>query len=70
MMENKKEVMTVKEFAQATGFTEWAVRTLIKEERIYYMKIGRKFYIHYAKTMNYWMNDPINGFARKTISLD
>lgn len=42
--------MTVKEFAKETGFTEWAVRTLVNEERVCYIKIGRKVYIHYIKS--------------------
>ena len=51
-MEEKKvkEIMTVKEFAKSSGLTE---------ERLYYMKIGSRYYINYPKSMDFLMTNPI-----------
>lgn len=60
-MEEKKvkEIMTVKEFAKSSGLTESGVRKLLKEERLYYMKIGSRHYINYPKSMDFLMTNPI-----------
>lgn len=55
----KKEIMTVREFAKASGLKECAVRRLIKEQRVCYMKIGSRYYINYPKSMDYLINSPI-----------
>lgn len=69
-MEESREsdVMTIKEFAKVTGFTDWAVRTLINEERICYIKIGRKYYIHYTKSMARLMLESDRAFRIKSVS--
>lgn len=60
MKEKKvKEIMTVKEFAVSSGLTESCVRKLIQEERLYYMRIGSRYYINYPKSMDFLMSNPI-----------
>lgn len=54
-----KEIMTVREFARHSGLSECCVRKLLREERVYYMKIGSRYYINYPKTMEFLMNNPI-----------
>jgi excisionase family DNA binding protein len=54
--------MTIREFARASGLSECTVRKLLKEEKLCYMKIGSRYYIHYAKTMNFLLHDLIAGF--------
>lgn len=54
-----KEIMTVKEFAVNSGLTESSVRKLIQVERLYYMKIGSRYYINYPKSMDFLMSNPI-----------
>ena len=47
----KKEVMTVNEFAEATGIHYATVRKLVKEEKVYYFRLGKRYYINYPKTI-------------------
>ena len=54
-----KQIMTVKEFPMNSGLTESGVRKLPKEERLYYMKIGSRYYINYPKSMDFLMSNPI-----------
>ena len=49
-MKEKKEIMTVKEFA---------VIRLVKEQRVCYMKIGSRYYINYPRSMEFLVNSPI-----------
>lgn len=58
-MKEKKEIMTVKEFADASGLKECAVRRLVKEQRVCYMKIGSRYYINYPRSMEFLINSPI-----------
>lgn len=62
MMETqeKKEVMTVNEFTEATGIHYATVRKLIKEEKVYYFKLGSRYYINYPKTMEHLYSSPLN----------
>ncbi len=64
----ENDVMSVKEFADTTGFSEWAVRKLINEERLCYIKIGRKFYIHYTKSMARLMLESDRGFKIRSMN--
>ena len=56
----KKEVMTVNEFAEATGIHYATVRKLIKEEKVYYFRLGKRYYINYPKTMEHLYSSPLN----------
>lgn len=69
-MEESREndVMTVREFARVTGFTEWAVRTLVNEERLCYIRIGRKIYIHYTKSMARLMLESDRAYRLKSVN--
>ena len=58
--QEKKEVMTVNEFAEATGIHYATVRKLIKEEKVYYFKLGNRYYINYPKTMEHLYASPVN----------
>ena len=58
--QEKKEVMTVNEFAEATGIHYATVRKLIKEEIIYYFKLGNRYYINYPKTMEHLYSSPLS----------
>lgn len=56
----KKEVMTVNEFAEATGIHYATVRKLIKEEKVYYFRLGKRYYINYPKTMEHLYSSLLN----------
>ena len=58
--QEKKEVMTVNEFAEATGIHYATVRKLIKEEKVYYFKLGNRYYINYPKTMEHLYASPVS----------
>lgn len=55
----KKEVMTVREFAEATGLHYATVRKLLYEEKLYYFKMGNRFYINYPKSIEHLYSSPI-----------
>ena len=58
--QEKKEVMTVNEFAEASGIHYATVRKLIKEEKVYYFRLGNRYYINYPKTMENLYANPVN----------
>ena len=58
--QEKKEVMTVNEFAEASGIHYATVRKLIKEEKEYYFRLGNRYYINYPKTMEHLYANPVN----------
>ena len=55
--QEKKEVMTVNEFAEASGIHYATVRKLIK---VYYFRLGNRYYINYPKTMEHLYANPVN----------
>ena len=59
-MENKNKVVTISEFAKRSGLKENTVRKLVKEDKVYYFKLGKRIYINYPKTMEHLYNSPIN----------
>lgn len=56
-----KEIMTVREFAHHSGLSECAVRKLLRERRVYSIKVGSRYYINYPKTIEYLTDNPIMG---------
>ena len=58
--QEKKEVMTVNEFAEASGIHYATVRKLINEETVYYFRLGNRYYINYPKTMEHLYANPVN----------
>lgn len=54
-----KEIMTVREFAHHSGLSECAVRKLLRERRVYSIKVGSRYYINYPKTIEYLTDNPI-----------
>lgn len=58
--QEKKEVMTVNEFAEASGIHYATVRKLIKEEKVYYFRLGNRYYINYPKTMEHLYANSVN----------
>ena len=58
--QEKKEVMTVNEFAEASGIHYATVRKLIKEEKVYYFRLGNRYYINYPKTMEHLYANLVN----------
>ncbi len=58
--QEKKEVMTVNEFAEVSGIHYVTVRKLIKEEKVYYFRLGNRYYINYPKTMEHLYANPVN----------
>lgn len=59
-MEKNNDVVTINEFAKKSGLKENTVRKLVKENKVYYFKLGRRIYINYPKTMEHLYNSPIN----------
>ena len=56
----KKEVMTVNEFGEATGI-HYAKRTKMKKlEKVYYFRLGKRYYINYPKTMEHLYSSLLN----------
>lgn len=47
----EKEIMTIKEFAQALDLKEYVVRRMLKEGKLVYFKSGKHAYIHYGKSI-------------------
>lgn len=53
-----KEIMTVKEFSEATGLKEYVVRRLIKEKKLVYFMSGKRAYINFPESQKkLWIND-------------
>ena len=55
----EKEIMTVREFAKHTGLSECCVRKLLREEKVFYMKIGSRYYINAPRTIDFLTHNPI-----------
>lgn len=55
----EKEIMTVREFAKHTGLSECCVRKLLREEKVFYMKIGSRYYINAPRTIDFLKHNPI-----------
>lgn len=51
--------MTVREFAKHTGLSECCVRKLLREEKVFYMKIGSRYYINAPRTIDFLTHNPI-----------
>lgn len=47
----KKEVMTVKEFAEAMELKEYVVRRLVKEKKVVFFMSGNHAYINYPMSV-------------------
>lgn len=53
-----KEIMTIKEFSEATGLKEYVVRRLVKEKKVVFFMSGRHAYINYPESKKIlWSNN-------------
>lgn len=48
-----KEIMSIKEFSEATGLKVWVVRRLVKEKKLVFFMSGRVAYINYPKSKEF-----------------
>lgn len=51
--ENSPRMMTVKELAEATGISQYAIRKLCGNNEIHYIKSGVKILINYERFLEY-----------------
>ncbi len=55
------KMMTVRELAKATGFSQYGIRCMIKEGKIPYVKAGVKYLLNYSKICDL-MNKGLLGY--------
>ena len=68
-----KEIMTVREFAHHSGLSECAVRKLLRERRVYSIKVGSRYYINYPKTIeviNFSLSEAIEKGVVSQLKID
>lgn len=46
-------MVTVKALAKATGISEYSIRALIQQDKIVYIKAGKKYLINFDKFIGY-----------------
>ena len=52
------KMVTIKELAQQTGISEYAIRKLCATNQITYIKSGTKFLINYDRFVDYLNGEP------------
>lgn len=57
MIEEYKNILTIKQFSLRTGLSIKVVRRLIKDNKLVYIKTTQQFYINYEESMQLLWNN-------------